>query len=102
MSKFGEISTDVLGINPASIDSHRKYAKRFNFNFPIISDADKTICKLYGALDGDRVVRTVYIVSPTGEIIYAKKGMPDNKELLETIKQHKTFPSSTVCTTKNK
>lgn len=89
LSQFNKITTEVLAVNPASVDSHEKYAKQFNFNFPLISDIDKKICAAYDVLDEGKVVRTVYIINPDGYVIYAKKGLPENQELLKTIEEYK-------------
>ena len=34
----------VLGISGDSVDSHKKFAKKFNLNFPLLSDETKTVC----------------------------------------------------------
>ncbi len=33
----------VLGISADSVDSHKKFVKKFNLNFPLLSDEQKTV-----------------------------------------------------------
>jgi len=39
----------VLGINPGSIESHKKFKAEHKFPFPLLSDNDKKVAKAYGA-----------------------------------------------------
>ncbi len=38
----------VLGISGDSVDSHKKFVKKFNLNFPLLSDEKKTVLQAYG------------------------------------------------------
>ena len=42
---FGDLGVQVIAINPQSQDSHRKFADKHQFPFPVVSDADKVVCK---------------------------------------------------------
>ncbi len=41
--------TIVLGVSADSLDSHEKFIKKYNLNFPLLSDADHNVAKAYGA-----------------------------------------------------
>ncbi len=86
-AKFAEKDTEVMGVNPASIDKHDRYATKFNFPFPLLADIDKTLCESYGVLKKFiRVVtRTVIIIDKQGIIQYHQKGMPSDEELLAIL-----------------
>jgi len=50
LSVFEDLGVDVLGINPQSLPSHQKFAKKHGLSFPLLSDEDKSVCRAYGAL----------------------------------------------------
>src|SRR5258708_375811 len=39
----------ILGISKDSIDSHQKFANKYNLNFPILSDESREVINAYGA-----------------------------------------------------
>lgn len=39
--------TIILGVSADSIDSHAKFAEKFNLAFPLLSDETKEVCKNY-------------------------------------------------------
>jgi thioredoxin-dependent peroxiredoxin len=38
----------ILGVSADSVDSHAKFAAKFNLGFPLLSDTTKDVCKAYG------------------------------------------------------
>lgn len=78
MTRFEEARIQPLGINPASIDAHARYAIKMRFGFPLLSDADRRIARAYGALkaDGVSIQRTVYVVWRDGRVAFAARGAP--------------------------
>ena len=39
----------VLGVSPDSVASHQKFKAKYKLNFPLLSDADKSVAKKFGA-----------------------------------------------------
>jgi thioredoxin-dependent peroxiredoxin len=78
-------NVSVLGVNPQSAESHRKFHDKHKFPFPLLVDAGQRIAALYNS-DGGMVNRTVYLVGPDGLIRYARRGMPQPQEVLEAAK----------------
>ncbi len=66
----------VLGVSPDSEKSHGKFKSKFDLNFPLIVDEDKTLVNAYGvwqkkSLYGRMfmgVVRTTFIIDEKGRI----------------------------------
>jgi thioredoxin-dependent peroxiredoxin len=88
-SKFEAKNVKVFGVNPADSTSHRKFVKRYSFQFPLLIDQGRKTAKQYGCDGGLFVKRTVFIIDPKGVIIYAKRGMPSDEEILKAIpEQH--------------
>lgn len=67
---------NVVGISPDSNESHKKFAKKYNIPFPLISDTDKHLAKLFGVWgpkkfmgkEFDGIHRTSFIVDESGII----------------------------------
>jgi peroxiredoxin Q/BCP len=57
----------ILGISADSIPSHKRFAEKFNLNFPLLSDTDKDVIKAYGAA-GIYTRRISYLIDPDGNI----------------------------------
>jgi len=68
----------TLGLNPASLASHAKYTKAFEFNFPLVSDPDRAAARAYHALKPDEVgvLRTVYLIGTNGTVLFGERGAP--------------------------
>ena len=57
-----------------SLDTVRKFAKKNNASFPILSDTNKKVAKSYGVLiAGLFASRTTFIIKPDGSIAYIEK-----------------------------
>jgi peroxiredoxin Q/BCP len=72
----------ILGVSKDLVESHRKFAKKYNLNFPLLSDPEKQVIKEYKAWgkkkflgkEFEGTLRTTYLIGPQGEIkkVYAK------------------------------
>jgi peroxiredoxin Q/BCP len=78
IEKFKTANMQPFGVNPASVDSHRGYVEKMQFNFPLLSDADRAIAGAYNALkeDGKGIQRTVYVIGRDGTVRFAQRGAP--------------------------
>ena len=50
ITKFRRAGWDIVGISRDSIKSHQKFIDKYNFKFPLISDPDEKICKLFDVI----------------------------------------------------
>jgi peroxiredoxin Q/BCP len=73
------------------LDEHRRFAAKFKYDFPLVSDSDETIRRLYdvgelffGLLGQQRIV---YVIDRKGRIIYARKGNRPTEEILAALKE---------------
>jgi peroxiredoxin Q/BCP len=87
MAKFEEAGIQPFGVNPAGVESHRKYAEGFRFNFPLLSDPDRAIARAYHALkDDDKgIQRTVYVVGRDGTVKFAQRGAPPVNDIVASV-----------------
>jgi len=95
--KFKKVDAVILGVSPDSVESHKKFAKKYNLNFSLLADEDKEVIKKYDvwkekSMYGRKymgVERTTYIIDPEGKIkkIFRKvKVDGHNKEVMEALK----------------
>ena len=84
IAKFQRAGIQPFGVNPAGIESHAGYVRKFTFNFPLLSDPDRAIARAYQALkDDDRgIQRSVYVVDRGGTVAFARRGAPPVDEIV--------------------
>lgn len=66
----------IAGVSMDSQDSHRKFIAKYNLPFPLLSDADGTVCKRYGVYQKKKlygreywgIQRTTFLIGPEGKI----------------------------------
>jgi peroxiredoxin Q/BCP len=67
-----------LGVSTDSVESHKKFKKKFELNFPLLADADKKIAEAYGtwkekSMYGKKYMgteRTTFIIDEQGKITH--------------------------------
>jgi len=66
----------VIGISADSIDSHEKFKRKYDLNFPLLSDENKNVLKAYGVWKKKTMMgksymgieRTTFIIDEAGKI----------------------------------
>ncbi len=78
IDKFKSADMQPFGVNPASVDNHRGYVEKMQFNFPLLSDPERMIAGAYNAVkeDGKGIQRTVYVIGRDGTVRFAQRGTP--------------------------
>jgi peroxiredoxin Q/BCP len=56
----------IAGISPQSPESHRKFRDKYQLPFPLLSDADKSVARMYevNGLLGIGVRRATFLIDP--------------------------------------
>lgn len=87
LSEFTEAGVQPFGVNPASVAAHEKYAAKFEFGFPLLSDADRSIAEAYGAVKegGHGIQRTVYAIDREGKIAFVARGAPAPADVIAAV-----------------
>ncbi len=97
---FRKLKAVILGISPDSIESHKKFADKFDLPFRLLSDEKKLVLEKYGvwkekSMYGRKymgVERSTFIIDKTGKVrkIFRKVKVADhNKEVMEALKELK-------------
>ena len=93
---FLEKGAEVIGVSKDSVESHRKFADKYNLTFTLLSDTDKKVIEAYDVwkeknMYGKKtmgVVRTTYLINEEGLITkaFAKVNAAKNPvDMLENI-----------------
>ena len=81
IEKFEGLNTQVLGVSSDSIETHQKFVEEYGITFPLISDEDESVRKLYGK------GRITFLIDKNGIIQYIQEGVPKNRKFLKKIKK---------------
>ncbi len=60
----------VLGVSADDEASHQAFTQKYNLNFPLLADKDKTLIKAYDVDGGGYAKRVTYVIDGNGKIIH--------------------------------
>jgi peroxiredoxin Q/BCP len=60
----------VLGVSADDEISHQEFTTKYNLNFPLLADTDKSLIKAYDVDGGGYAKRVTYIIDPNGKIAH--------------------------------
>jgi peroxiredoxin Q/BCP len=95
---FGRLDAVIIGVSPDSVESHKKFAVKYNLPFHLLSDEKKELVEKYGvwkekSMYGRKymgVERSTFIIDKTGKVrnIFRKVKVADhNKEVIKALKE---------------
>lgn len=73
MAAFREFGLQIFGISSNPSNSHASFGSKYDFPFPLLSDADKSVAKEFGCTSLfmlGRVSRAVFIINKRRTILY--------------------------------
>jgi peroxiredoxin Q/BCP len=87
---FTDLGCRVFGVNPASRESHARFAEKEGLGFPLLVDREARAALQYRAVlpvgfGSPRVLRTVYLINPQRKIRLANRGAPSLEAILRSI-----------------
>lgn len=88
----------VLGISKDSVESHKKFSKKFEFDFPILADEETTVIEKYGIFKKKSmfgksfmgIKRTTFLIDEKGrikDIIISPQVGEHAKEIIERFEK---------------
>ena len=80
IESFERLGTQVLGVSPDDVETHRRFAKELGLTFPLVADPGGRIAAQYGT------GRIAFLIDRQGVVRHIEKGMPENSRLLEAIR----------------
>ena len=90
-----EIGAEVIGVSLDSVESHKKFADKYNLPFPLISDKEKRIATAYGVMKdtGTSASRVTFIIDKSGRIAKVFPKVDVTKHTEEVVGALKTLPN---------
>ncbi len=106
--KIQQTGALILGISSDQPKDQKKFEEKFSLPFPLLGDADKKVCHLYGVMQeknmyGKKVLgvaRTTFIIGPEGNIKHIfHKVKPEGhaEEVLAYLKEAGKTPRRAPC-----
>lgn len=83
LRELNKLNAQVLGISIDSKYCHKEFAQKLKLNFPLLSDFDKDVCRLYGTLRKEGFSERAYFIIDSQGIVRFKYLMPNPGERLE-------------------
>lgn len=77
-TEFQVVGAQVIGINEASVDSHKGFADKYNLKYPILSDPGHKVRKSFGApglLFNTVANRITYVTDENHQVVYIFKSL---------------------------
>ena len=83
LPKFKKLNASVLGVSRDSVKSHDNFCAKQGFRFPLVSDADETLCKAFDVIHEKNmygrkvlgVVRSTFLISPDSRLAQEWRGV---------------------------
>lgn len=96
--EFRGLGVQIVGISADSPEKHAEFRKKYKFEFPLLSDPDKSVARDFGATSKwlfGAVTRANFIVNRGGEIVFAHvDGVPithhKSSDLQDVLKELKS------------
>ncbi|MEA5604227.1 peroxiredoxin [Nostoc sp. UHCC 0252] len=60
----------VLGVSADDEVSHQAFTQKYNLNFPLLADSDKSLIKAFDVDGGGYAKRVTYVIDPSGKITH--------------------------------
>lgn len=95
VEEFRKRNAEVIGISKDSIESHKKFSEKYNLKITLLSDPEAKIIKEYGAWgkkkmygkETEGTIRSTFIISPSGEIVYYWQNVKVDGHVEEVLKK---------------
>ena len=81
IAAFERLNTQVLGVSPDDVATHKRFAASLNLTFPLVSDPGGKIQAQYGQ------GRIAFFIDTKGVVRLIVEGMPDNRKVLADIER---------------
>ena len=87
-SEFVNYGALVIGINPGSVESHKKFQQDYNLPYQLLSDSNETVVAAFGVKGKLYTDRVTYVVDKTGQIVFKYHSLTEGKKHTEEVLQY--------------
>jgi peroxiredoxin Q/BCP len=89
----------ILGISKDSVKSHKKFAEKYDLNFPLLSDESTDVINAYHAWGEKKfmgktyegILRITYLINPESEVAKTYENVNPTVHAKEILKDLETF-----------
>ena len=60
----------ILGVSADDEVSHQAFTQKYDLNFPLLADTDKSLIKAFDVDGGGYAKRVTYVIDPNGKITH--------------------------------
>lgn len=97
MRKFDALATLIIGVSPDTVESHKKFITNHKLKYSLLSDPKKEMCRLFGVLDGQNVIRSTFLIDSEGIVRWFEKPVKVEGHTERVLKAIKEFcPTSVI------
>jgi len=72
---FAKLGITIIGISKDSLESHEKFAKKYNLTFPLASDKDGDVCEKFGVWKKKSMYGRTYMGIERSTFLVNEKGI---------------------------
>ncbi|MDO4909380.1 MAG: thioredoxin-dependent thiol peroxidase [Corynebacterium sp.] len=95
LAPLNDLGIAVVGISPDKVEKLQKFREDHELNFPLLSDADKTVMQEWGAFGEKKnygkivqgVIRSTFLVEADGTIGFAKYNVKATGHVARIVKE---------------
>jgi peroxiredoxin Q/BCP len=77
LDQFSSLGCRVIGVSRDGLKSHQNFAQKHGLSFPLVSDRDEVLCRLFDVLKekmnyGRKYIgieRSTFLINPKGELV---------------------------------
>lgn len=99
LKKFNNLKTQIVGISKDSVAKQKKFAKKFNLKFNLLSDESTDICEKFGvwvekSMYGKKyygIERSTFVIGKNKKILKAWRKVKVNNHVDEVMSFIKSF-----------
>ncbi len=96
LQSIRDLGAEIVGVSLDSVQSHGRFASKYELPFPLISDQEKRISKAYGVLRdiGLSTNRVTFIIDTKGKVAKIFPKVDVTKHTEEVVAALKELPQS--------
>ena len=71
-AEFGAVHAQRLGISADAVDKQHQFADKYGLDFPLLSDADRTVAKAFGVKRSPAILpnkRATFVIDPDRTVV---------------------------------
>ncbi len=97
-SEFDQVGAHRVGISADDVEKQKQFSDKYTFDFPLLSDPDKTVAKQFGVKRGiGPNKRTTFVIDTDGtvlEVIKSELNMNSHADRALEVLRQRTAPRS--------